>query len=90
MVMAPEQTDGWATLALVTFEHGLVPWVGRPYAGWLREWSRPAPSDPVGLMQVPEAVYTAFQQRIPGERLTASGARTLGFPRAPRGTPHVS
>ncbi len=74
----------WATIAHETFEYGVVPWAGRPYAQWVRTWSREHPRDPRGLTQVPEKIYSAFQQRTPGQRLTRQGAERLGYPSGPR------
>jgi hypothetical protein len=84
--MEPADDDSgehWATIAQETFEHGVVPWAGRPYANWVRTWSRAHPRDPRGLAQVPEKIYLAFQQRTPGQRLTRQGAERLGFPSGP-------
>src|ERR1700730_13323977 len=83
----------WATIAFETFEHGVVPWAGRPYAPWVRTWSRPHPGDPRGLTQVPEKIYRAFQTRTPGERLSLVTAKGLGYPaksgRLTRGPHHA-
>ena len=73
----------WATIAFETFEHGVVPWAGRPYAPWVRKWSRPHPGDPRGLTQVPEKIYRAFQDRTPGQRLSLQAAERLGYPGHP-------
>ena len=70
-------------MAHETFEFGVVPWAGRPYAGWVRAWARPHPGDPRGLVQVPEDIYEAFQQRTPGQRLSRRGAEDLGYPSVP-------
>jgi hypothetical protein len=72
-----------ATIAQETFEHNLVPWAGRKYEPWLRGWSRRHPIDPVGLVQVPESIYKAFQSRTPGERLDRHQAKELGYPHVP-------
>jgi hypothetical protein len=72
-----------ATIADVTFEHNLVPWAGRKYEPWLRGWARRHPVDPVGLVQVPESIYKAFQSRTPGERLGRRQATELGYPHVP-------
>ncbi|HEV7666597.1 MAG TPA: hypothetical protein VGQ62_23890 [Chloroflexota bacterium] len=79
----PASDSSWATVAYETFEHGVIPWVGRPYAQWLRAWSRPHPGDPRGLMQLPTDVYQAFQQRAPGLRLSRQAAEGLGYPSVP-------
>jgi len=78
-----EEGENWATIAHETFEHGVVPWAGRPYAEWVRTWSREHPRDPRGLTQVPGNIYLAFQQRTPGQRLTRQGAKRLGYPSHP-------
>ena len=69
-----------ATIARDTFEHNLVPWAGRKFVPWLRGWARVHPTDPVGLVQVPEPIYRAFQSRVPGERLSRKQAEALGWP----------
>src|SRR5215218_6097568 len=73
----------WATIARETLEHSLVPWAGRPYAAWLRAWARPHPGDPRGLVQLPEDMYRAYQNRTPGERLSRRTAQQLGHPGVP-------
>jgi hypothetical protein len=73
----------FATVARETFEYGVVTWAGRKCEEWVRTWSRPHPRDPRGLVQVPEAIYTAFQQRTPGQRLSSREAEALGYPRVP-------
>jgi hypothetical protein len=70
-------------MARETFDHSVVPWAGRPYAAWVRAWARDHPGDPRGLVQLPTDVYRAFQQRVPGQRLSRSGASELGYPRVP-------
>ena len=75
--------SAWATVAYETFEHGVIPWAGRPYAEWVRAWSRPHPADARGLMQLPAEVYEAFQQRTPGVRLSRLTANDLGYPSVP-------
>jgi hypothetical protein len=82
--MQAETGEQWATIAHETFEHGVVPWAGRPYAQWVRTWSRAHPNDPRGLTQVPEKIYRAFQARTPGLRLSPKTAAGLGFPGGPR------
>jgi hypothetical protein len=77
------ETGQWATVAFETFEHNIVPWSGRRYAEWVRAWSRPHPGDPRGLVQLPQQMYTAFQQRVPGQRLTKKQAEELGYPGVP-------
>ena len=72
-----------ASVARETFEYGMVPWVGRKHEGWLRTWALKHPRDPVGLVQVPAPVYRAFQQRMPGQRLTRQEAEALGYPKVP-------
>jgi hypothetical protein len=80
----PETDLGnWATVARETFEHNVVPWAGRRYAEWARAWSRPLPGDPVGQMQLPRAMYEAFLQRSPGQRLAKDVASQLGYPGVP-------
>ena len=73
----------WATVARETFDFSVIPWAGRPYAGWLRAWARPHPGDPRGLVQVPDTVYAAYQRRTPGTRLSRKTAEALGYPRVP-------
>jgi hypothetical protein len=70
-------------VARETFDHSLVPWAGRKYAEWLRAWARPHPGDPRGLIQVPDDVYRAFQQRVPGQRLSRQTIESLGYPSVP-------
>src|SRR4051794_5922461 len=72
----------WGSLAGGSFEHGIVPWAGRKYASWIRAWARPHANDR-GLVQVPELVARAFQQRVPGQRLTRGQAELLGYPGVP-------
>jgi hypothetical protein len=74
---------GWATVARETFEFSVIPWVGRPYANWMRAWSRPHPGDPRGLVQLPDRMYKAFQQRTTGQRLSRKTAEALGYPGVP-------
>jgi hypothetical protein len=71
-----------ATIARETFEYGVIMWSGRKYEEWMRAWARPHPLDR-GLVQLPQNIYTAFQQRAPGERLSAKQAEALGYPRVP-------
>jgi len=80
-----QQTDqaSWATVAAETFEFNMVPWAGRRYAQWLRAWSRPHPGDPRGLTQVPAQMYSLFQERTHGQRLTRAQADDLGYPGVP-------
>ncbi|MDQ3809428.1 MAG: hypothetical protein M3336_03970 [Chloroflexota bacterium] len=73
----------WATLARETFEYNVVPWAGRRYSEWVRAWSRSHPTDPKGLVQLPTAMYEAFQRRRPGERLSRAVADELGYPGVP-------
>jgi hypothetical protein len=77
------QTEEWASVARETFEHSMVPWVGRKYAAWLRGWSRPHPTDPRGLVQVPAPVYRLFQQRTVGQPISRAQLEELGYPRVP-------
>jgi hypothetical protein len=79
------ESDGarWATMASETFEYSVVPWASRKYVEWVRAWARPHPGDPRGLMQLPEDIYRAFQQRTPGERLSRQTAQRLGYPSVP-------
>jgi hypothetical protein len=70
-------------MARETFEYNLVPWAGRKYVEWMRAWARPHPGDPRGLVQVPQDVYRAFQQRSPGQRLSRQTVERLGYPRVP-------
>jgi len=80
----PEQTGAdWATVARETFEFSVIPWAGRPYADWVRAWSRPHPGDPRGLMQLPQEVYATFQQRVPGQRMSSKTAPAVVYPRVP-------
>jgi hypothetical protein len=72
-----------ATVARDTFEYSLVPWAGRPFVSWLRGWARTHPIDPVGLVQLPESIYRAYQARTPGQRLTRKQAEELGYPHVP-------
>jgi len=73
----------FATIARETFEYGVVTWAGRKYEEWVRTWSRPHPRDPRGLVEVPEVIYTAYQQRTLGKRLSSRQAEALGYPRVP-------
>jgi hypothetical protein len=73
----------WVSLARESFEYSIVPWAGRKYAGWMRAWTRPHPTDPVGLIQLPELIARAYQQRTPGQRLTKGQAQLLGYPSVP-------
>ena len=66
-----------------TFKYGIVTWAGRKYEEWVRAWARPHPRDPNGLVQVPKPLYEAFQQRVPGQRLSPKEAAALGYPRVP-------
>jgi hypothetical protein len=72
-----------ATIARETFEYNVVPWAGRKYEEWVRAWARRHPRDPRGLVQLPQPIYEAFQQRTPGQRLTSQQAARLGYPRVP-------
>jgi hypothetical protein len=72
-----------ATIAHESFEHSLVPWAGRKYEPWLRGWTRRHPIDSVGLVQVPEVIFKAYQTRTPGERLSKKQAQDLGYPHVP-------
>jgi hypothetical protein len=72
-----------STIARETFEYSVVTWAGRKYEEWIRAWARPHPLDPRGLVQLPRSIYTAFQQRTPGERLSRKQAEALGYPRVP-------
>ena len=72
-----------ANVATETFEYGIVTWAGRKYEEWVRAWARPHPRDPRGLVQVPKLILEAFQQRVPGQRLSAKEAQALGYPRVP-------
>src|SRR5438552_10416557 len=78
-----EDTTEFATVARETFEYGIIVWSGRKYEEWVRAWARPHPRDPHGLVQVPRTIYTAFQQRAPGQRLNKQEAAALGYPRVP-------
>jgi hypothetical protein len=73
----------WGTLARESFEYSVIPWAGRPYASWIRAWSRPDTRDPNGLMQLPPQIYDAFQKRGSGQRLSRKEAERLGYPRVP-------
>ena len=72
-----------ATVARETFEYGIVTWAGRKYEEGVRTWARPHPRDPRGLIQLPEVIYHAYQQREPGQRLNKKEAAALGYPRVP-------
>jgi hypothetical protein len=78
-----ESGAAWASVARETFEHNVVPWAGRPYADWIRAWSRPHPVDPRGLVQMPERIFAAFQRRTFGQRLSRKEAEALGYPSVP-------
>src|SRR5438552_14058262 len=73
----------WATVAHGTFEFCVIPWAGRPFADWVRAWSRPHPGDARGLTQLPESIYAAYQKRTPGQRLSRKEAEALRYPRVP-------
>jgi hypothetical protein len=75
--------DGLATIARETFEYGVVTWAGRKYEEWVRAWARPHPLDPRGLVQLPEPMYQAYQQHVPGQRLNTKQAQALGYPNVP-------
>src|SRR3954464_15311820 len=81
--MPDTELGSWATVARETLEFNVVPWAGRRYAEWVRAWSRPDARDPVGLVQLPQAMYEAFQHRVPGERLSRQTADDLGYPGVP-------
>jgi hypothetical protein len=81
--MHESDQGSWVSIARESFEHGVVPWAGRDYAGWVRAWGRPRASDPSGLVELPETIYRAFQQRVPGQRLTKQQAKQLGYPSVP-------
>ena len=83
MADSSDANAGWSSVARETFEYNLVPWAGRKYAEWMRAWARPHPGDPRGLVQVPEDVYRAFQQRTPGQRLSRQTVESLGYPSVP-------
>jgi len=72
-----------ATIARETFEYSVVTWAGRKYEEWVRAWGQPHPRDPRGLVQLPKVIYTAFQERTPGQRLNRKQAEALGYPRVP-------
>jgi hypothetical protein len=72
-----------ATVARETLEFSIVPWAGRKYADWIRAWANPHPRDPRGLVQLPDSIYRAFQQRTPGQRMTKQQAEALGYPGVP-------
>ena len=80
------ESDGSADLATIareSLEFSVVPWAGRKYEEWVRAWSRPHPGDPRGLVQLPQSIYRAFQNRTPGQRLTRQQAEALGYPSVP-------
>lgn len=81
--MAETDLGSWATVARETFEYSVVPWAGRRYVEWVRAWARDHPGDPNGLVQMPQAMYDAFQRRGPMERLDRRGADALGYPGVP-------
>jgi hypothetical protein len=72
-------------MARETFVYSIVPWAGRKYVPWVTAWADayPHPRDPTGLVQLPEAIYRAFQERTPGQRLSKQQAEALGYPRVP-------
>jgi hypothetical protein len=72
-----------SNIARETFEYSVIPWVGRKYEDWVRTWARPHPRDPRGLIQLPNTLFHAWQQRTPGRRLTSAEAQALGYPRVP-------
>jgi hypothetical protein len=80
---SPDKDAGWSSVARETFEFNFVPWAGRKYAPWMRASARPHPGDPRGIVQVPAAVYRAFQQRTPGQRLSRQTVEGLGYPSVP-------
>ena len=75
--------DELVTVARETFEYSVVPWAGRKYEEWVRAWARRHPRDPSGLVQLPQPIYRAFQQRTLGERLSRHQAERLGYPSVP-------
>ena len=81
--MQQPESGEWATIAHETFEFGVVPWAGRPFANWVRTWSRAFPGEPRGQSQGPEKIYSAFLHRTPGQRLTLRTAQGLGYPGDP-------
>jgi hypothetical protein len=83
--MQDSETSGpeLATVARETLEYSIVPWAGRKYEEWVRAWARKHPRDPNGLVQVPQTIYRAFQQRTPGQRLSRKEAEALGYPSVP-------
>jgi hypothetical protein len=81
--MAETDLGSWATVARETFEYNVVPWAGRRYAEWVRAWARPHPGDPVGLVQLPQAMWDAFKRRAPMQRLAKDVADALGYPGVP-------
>jgi hypothetical protein len=70
-------------VARETYEYSMVPWVGRKHASWLGGWMRAHPTDPRGLVLVPEAIYKLFQQRSFGQQISRSQLEQLGYPRVP-------
>jgi len=79
----PESESDLATVARETFEYGIITWAGRKYEEWVRAWAGPHPVDARGLVQLPAEIYQAFQQRVPGQRLSSKEAAALGYPRVP-------
>lgn len=79
----PDSGPELASVARETFVYSILPWAGRKYEPWVRAWARKHPRDPNGLIQVPDQIYRAFQQRTPGQRLSRQEASALGYPSVP-------
>jgi hypothetical protein len=83
MTIADDAT-GWVAVARETFEHNMVPWVGRQYEPWLRLWARPHPVDQRGQLLVPERLYRVFKsQHVPFQRATPQQLAAAGYPEIP-------
>jgi hypothetical protein len=73
----------WVPLPREVFEYEMVPWVGRDYAAWLRTVARPHSADRHRLVLVPDRIHRVFQERKPGERVTAAQLEAMQNPRLP-------
>ena len=69
-------------VARETFEHGMLPWVGRMYESWLRAWARPHPADP-GQILVPERVNRVYAAHILRNPVTREELEAMGYPERP-------
>src|SRR5262245_59371633 len=82
-LMAETDLGTWTTVARETLDYNVVPWAGRRYAPWVRAWARPLALDPTGQVELPQAMYEAFKERVLGQRLSRRTARELGYPGVP-------